>query len=137
MTKGIKSYNDLLQEKQRLESLLHAQKQVIYYDIEQIKEELKPVRKTFEFIRKITTKDKTSLLLTFGSDILINGVVKKFILSKANWITRAVVPIFLKNYSSYFLSEQKDKWIEKLKTWLSSLRNGKEHVEDDSLKDDR
>jgi len=137
MTKGIKSYNDLLQEKLRLESLLHAQKQVIYYDIEQIKEELKPVRKTFEFIRKITTKDKTSLLLTFGSDILINAIVKKFILSKANWITRAVVPFFLKNYSSYFLSEQKDKWIEKLKTWLSSLRNGKEHVEDDSLKDDR
>jgi hypothetical protein len=36
-----------------------------------------------------------------------------------------VVPFFLRNYSSHFIAEQKDKWIEKLKSWLG-YKNGKE-----------
>jgi hypothetical protein len=95
-----------------------------------------------EFIRKITTKDKTSLLLNIGSDIVINSVVKRFILSRAGWFVRTIIPYFLKNYSSHFLSEQKYKWIEKLRSWLGH-KNGKEQEkeqekrEDDSWKDDK
>ena len=125
MNKRINSYEDLLKEKQRLEVLLQTQKKVIYYDIEEIKVQLQPVRDAVEFIKKITTKDKTSLLLSLGSDIAINTVVKNFILSRAGWLTRIVVPYFLKNYSSHFLAEQKDKWLDKLKTWLSH-KNGNE-----------
>ena len=75
--------------------------------------------------------DKTSLLLNLGSEIAINTVVRRFILSKAGWIAKAVVPFFLKNYSSHFLADQKDKWIEKLKDWISS-RNGHAHKTDES-----
>ena len=124
MTKKIGSYDDLLKEKQRLELLLQAQKEVIYYDIQEIKEELQPLKKVLEFIKKITTKDKTNLLLTLGSDIAINAIVKRFLLQKAGWVARNVVPFFMKNYSSHFLSEQKEKWIEKLRSWLSHA-NGK------------
>src|SRR5215467_14286725 len=115
MTRKIRSYDDLLKEKQRLELLLQAQKEVIYYDIQEIKEELQPVKKVLEFIKKITTKDKTNLLLSLGSDIAINAIVKRFLLQKAGWVARNVVPFFMKNYSSHFLSEQKEKWIEKLR----------------------
>jgi hypothetical protein len=125
MNKQFTSYDDLLKEKQQLEILLQAQKQVIHYDIQEIKAQLQPVKDTVEFIKKLMTKDKTSLLLNFGSDILINSVVKQFILSRAGWFTRAVVPFFLKNYSSHFLAEQKEKWFDKLTSWLSH-RNGKE-----------
>jgi hypothetical protein len=118
MTRKIRSYDDLVKEKQRLELLLQAQKEVIYYDIQEIKEELQPVKKVLEFIKKITTKDKTNLLLTLGSDIAINAIVKRFLLQKAGWVARNVVPFFMKNYSSHFLSEQKEKWIEKLRSWL-------------------
>jgi len=124
MTRKIKSYDDLLKEKQRLELLLQAQKEVIYYDIQEIKEELQPVKKVLEFIKKITTKDKTNLLLALGSDIAINAIVKRFLLQKAGWVARNVVPFFMKNYSSHFLSEQKEKWIEKLRSWLGHT-NGK------------
>ncbi len=126
MSKKFTSYEELLKEKQQLEVLLQAQKEVIRCDVEEIKLKLQPVKEAVEFIKKITTKDRSSLLLDLGSDIAINTLVKNFILSKAGWFTRLVVPFFLKNYSSHFLAEQKDKWIEKLKSWLGH-KNGKEH----------
>jgi hypothetical protein len=126
MSKRFTSYDDLVKEKQQLEVLLQVQKQVIRYDVEEIKLKLQPIKETFEFLKKITTKDRTNLLLDLGSDIAINSLVRNFILSKAGWLTKLVVPFFLKNYSSHFIAEQKDKWLEKLKNWLGH-KNGKEH----------
>jgi hypothetical protein len=125
MNKSICSYKDLLEEKQRLEVLLVEQRQILRDDVHELKTQLQPLQRVIDFIRKITTKDKTALLLTIGSDIVINSVVKRFILSRAGWFVRNIVPYFLKNYSSHFLAEQKDKWIEKLRSWLGH-KNGKE-----------
>jgi len=83
MNKQIKTYEDLLNEKQRLEVLVQVQKQVIHYDIQEIKEKLIPVTNTLEVIKKFVTKDTTNLLLTIGSDLAINTIVKQFILSRA------------------------------------------------------
>ena len=141
MTKSIRTYQDLLEEKQRLEILLAAQRELVHADVQELKAQLQPLKDAIGFIKKITTKDKTSLLLTIGSDILINSVVKRFVLSRAGWFVRNVVPYFLRNYSSHFMGEHKDKWLEKLRSWLGH-KNGKEHEkeekkkEDDSLKDD-
>jgi hypothetical protein len=129
MNKRFNSYEDLVKEKQQLEILLQAQKQVIHYDIQEIKAQLQPVKDTIEFIKKITTKDKTSLLLNIGSDIAINTVVKNFILSRAGWFTKIIVPFFLKNYSSHFLAEQKEKWLDKLAAWINH-RNGKDKTKE-------
>src|SRR5262245_59143222 len=107
MSKTIHSYKDLVEEKQRLEVLLVAQKQVLRDDVQELKTQLEPLKRVVEFIKKIMTKDKTALLLTIGSDIVINSVVKRFILSRTGWFVRNVVPYFLKNYSSHFLAEQK------------------------------
>jgi len=126
MSKRFTSYDDLLKEKQQLEVLLQVQKQVIHYDVEEIKLKLQPVKETLEFVKKITTKDRSNLLLDLGSDIAINTLIKNFILSRAGWLTKTIVPFFLKNYSSHFIAEQKDKWFEKLKSWLGH-KNGKEH----------
>jgi hypothetical protein len=125
MNKRFTSYNDLLKEKQQLEVLLKAQKQVIRSDFQDLKEQLQPVRDVLAGIKKFTTKDKTSLALTIGSDIAINALVKNFILSKAGWFARTVVPYFLKNYSSHFLAEQKERWIDRLAAWIGH-RNGSE-----------
>ena len=124
MTKSIRSYKDLLEER-ALEAVLVEQRQLLQDDVQELKTQLEPIKHVVDFIRRITTKDKTSLLLTIGSDIVINSVVKRFILSRAGWFVRNVVPYFLKNYSSHFLAEQKDKWIEKLRSWLGH-KNGKE-----------
>jgi hypothetical protein len=136
MSKRFTSYNELLKEKQQLEVLLEAQKQLIRCDVEEIKLKLQPVKEALEFVKKITTKDRSNLLLDLGSDIAINTLVKNFILSRAGWLTRIVIPFFLKNYSSHFLAEQKDKWIEKLKSWLG-LKNGKEQHEGEAEDKDK
>jgi len=125
MNKRFSSYDELIEEKQQLEVLLQAQKQLIRADFRDLKEQLQPVRDVLAGFKKFTTKDKTSLLLTMGSDIAINALVKNFILSKAGWFVRTVVPYFLKNYSSHFFAEQKEKWLDKLAAWVSH-RNGKE-----------
>jgi len=137
MSKRFTSYKDLLTEKQQLEVLLQAQKQVIRYDVEEIKLKLQPVKETLEFVKKITTRDKTNLFLDLGSDIAINSLIKNFILSRAGWLTRLVIPFFLKNYSSHFIAEQKDKWIEKLKSWLGHKNGKDEHSEEESKEEDK
>lgn len=131
MNKRFTSYKELLEEKQQLEVLLKAQKEVIRCDVEEIKLKLQPVKESLEFVKKITTKDKSNLLLNIGSDIAITALTKNFILSRAGWLARQVIPFFLKNYSSHFIAEQKDKWIEKLKHWLGH-KNGKEEVPNES-----
>jgi|SRR6476620_2400647 hypothetical protein len=137
MSKRFTSYKQLLEEKQQLEVLLQAQKQLIRYDVEEIKLKLQPVKETLEFVKKITTRDKTNLFLDLGSDIAINSLIKNFILSRAGWLTRLVIPFFLKNYSSHFIAEQKDKWIEKLKSWLGHKNGKDEHSEEERKEEDK
>lgn len=135
MTKSIRSYKDLIEERQRLEVLMVEQRTLIHNDVHELKVQLQPVKDVLDFIRKITTKDKTSLFLNIGSDILINSVVKRYILSRAGWFVRNVVPYFLRNYSSHFLGEHKEKWLEKLRSWLGH-KNGKEkNTETEQSKD--
>ena len=137
MSKRFTSYKQLLEEKQQLEVLLQAQKQLIRYDVEEIKLKLQPVKEALEFVKKVTTRDRTNLLLDLGSDIAINSLIKNFILSRAGWLIKAVVPFFLKNYSSHFIAEQKDKWIEKLKSWLGHKNGKDEHSEEESKEEDK
>src|SRR2546430_15374332 len=101
MNKSIQSYKDLLKEKERLELLVQTQKMIIHEDVQQLKAQLQPARDVLHFVKKIMTRDKSSLLLTIGSDILINSVVRQFILSRAGWFMRTIIPYFLKNYSSH------------------------------------
>ncbi|HET9823937.1 MAG TPA: hypothetical protein VFP87_01315 [Chitinophagaceae bacterium] len=136
MTKSIRSYKDLIEEKQRLEILVGEQRTLIRNDVQELKSQLQPLKDAVEFVKKITTKDKTSLLLTVGSDILINSVVKRLILARTGWFLRNVIPYFLRNYSSHFLGEHKDKWLEKLRSWLGH-KNGKEQDKEKGKEKDR
>jgi len=55
MTSTIRTYEDLLAERKRLKSLLQTQKQIIRQDIDEIKEELVPVKTAINFVGKLTT----------------------------------------------------------------------------------
>ena len=131
MNKQFSTYQELIEEKQKLEALLMAQKELVRYDVQELKLELQPLRDIAANIKKFTTKDKTSLLLNFGSDTIINTVVKKILLGRAGWLTRLIVPYLMKNYSSHFLAEQKEKWFDKLAAWINRSRNGKDHKKEE------
>ena len=123
MTKPIRTYKELVEEKDRLKLLLSAQKELVRQDINQVKQELAPVRTAISTVGKFVTKDKTSWVLSTAADTLIDIVIRRMVLSKAGWFTRIAVPFFMKNFSSHVIADNKDKIVSK----LSSLFGKKNH----------
>ena len=124
MKRKIRSYKDLEKEEQLLEELLRAQKQLIQLDIQVLRNQLKPATMALQFFNKITTVDKSNLLLNEGTNKAIDFVLNKFILARSGWITKFLVPIFLKNYSSHLIADNKGNIVEKVFS-LFGRRNGK------------
>lgn len=122
MNRTIRTYNDLLQEKQRLNALLKAQKELVRQDVQSIRQELVPVQKAIEWVGRLTTRDRNNILLTGASDFLVDVIVKKGLLARASWITRIAIPFIAKNLSSHLLAGYKDVLLAKLASWLS--KNG-------------
>ena len=105
----IRTYNDLLAEKERLKVLLQAQKAVIRQDVEEIKAELQPVKNAISMVVKFTTSDKSNPLLTGATETIIDLVVKRMILSRTGWLTKLVVPFLMKNVSSHLVNANQGK----------------------------
>jgi hypothetical protein len=102
MSKKIKSYKELLEEKERLKSLLKFQREQVNADFQAIGQQLQPVKSAMSFAGKIFTRDESNLLVNLGAGAFIELVLKRLFLSNAGWFTRSIIPFFLKNYSSHF-----------------------------------
>jgi hypothetical protein len=124
MKRKIRSYEDLEREEQLLEELLQTQKQLIRLDIEVLRNQLKPASMALQFFNKITTVDKSNLLLNEGANKAIDFVLNKFVLARTGWITKFLVPIFLKNYSSHLIADNKANLVEKVFS-LFGRKNGR------------
>ena len=114
MSNTIETYDDLLKERYRLEELLKSQKALIRNDITELKQDLQPAVKAISFLGKLLTRESNNLLLTGGINYLIDKLFKKIILSRSGWITRLLVPFFIKNYSSHVVAEHKSDLLKKL-----------------------
>jgi phage gp29-like protein len=137
MIKTIRTYQDMLDEKKRLEALLILQKQALRNDFEEIKENLKPVQSALSFAGKLVTRDNGNFILNAGANKLIDLVIRKFILSRAGWFAKLVVPFLAKNYSSHIISENKGAFLTKLFSWIGKKNaNGKKEKEDADISDD-
>ena len=124
MKRKIKSYEDLEREEQLLEELLNTQKELIRLDIEVLRDQLKPAKMALQFFNKITTTDKSNLLLNEGANRVIDLVLNRFILARSGWITKFLVPMFLKNYSSHLIADNKANIVEKIFSFFGR-KNGK------------
>ena len=124
MKRKIRSYEDLEREEQLLEELLQTQKQLIQLDVQVLRNQLKPASMALQVFNKITTVDKSNLLLNEGANKIIDLVLNKFILARSGWITKFLVPIFLKNYSSHLIGDNKANIVEKVFS-LFSRKNGR------------
>src|SRR5258705_7385643 len=111
MNTVIRSYDDLLQQEKQMEELLQAQKELLIYDINQLKEELRPATTALTFLSRVITRDKNNLLVNGGVNKIIDLVVRKLLLARAGWLTKLTVPFFLKNYSSHFIADHKGELI--------------------------
>ena len=119
----IRNYKDLLQEEQRLLSELKTKEVEIRNNLAGVKRGLKPIGRVMNTISKFTTRDKTGAFSNFGLDFGIDLIVRRFILAKAGWFTKILVPYLLKNYSSHLISEQqKARIMEKVNNLFAKLR---------------
>lgn len=123
--KNIQSYDDLLEEKKRLEQLLSVQKDQISANWVEMKEEFKPLNNMVGFFSKITTRDKSNPLVNFGIDVAGDLVLRKILLARFGWATRLVVPFLLKNYSSNVIADKGKSLFQKIKHILKINNNGK------------
>jgi hypothetical protein len=114
MTNTIRTYEDLLAEKQRLQALMQTQKQVIRQDIDEIKQELVPVQTVINFVGKLTTQDHSNPLISGTFNTIIDLVMRKVVLARAGWFTKFIVPYFIKNFSSHVIDEKKDDILRKV-----------------------
>jgi len=127
MSKAIKTYEDLLQEEQRLMQQLKLQEGLIREDLVLLKEKLKPVGKVYTVLEKMATRDHTGPLASFGIDFSIDLLLRKFLLARAGWFTKIFVPFLVKNYSSHIISEQhRNKIITKIKGIFNKVRSKKQ-----------
>ncbi len=122
----IKTYKDLLEEKERLQTQLAYQKTVIRNDIASLKEEFSPIRTAVGFLGKFTKRDKSgNFLMNFASSRVVDLLLRKVVLARAGWLTRLAVPFLAKNFSSHLVADNKNQILGKLATWFNKMRGHK------------
>jgi len=123
MNKRIKTYEDLVEEQQRLVSLLKTQESFIKVDIAGVKEGLKPFGRALTVVNKMATRDNTAPVLNFGMEMGIDLLIRRVVLARAGWFTKVVVPFLIKNYSSHIIGEDKrNALVQKIKGFFRKIR---------------
>lgn len=128
MKRKITTYEDLEKEERLLKGLLQSQKELIQIEVKLLKKQLEPAHMAVQFLGKITTPDKHNPLLRQGANTVIDMVLKDFVLSKSGWVTKLLIPLFVKNYSSHLIADNKDTIIHKVASLFTS-KNGKHKTE--------
>lgn len=104
-SRPISSYEDLCKEKERLTEMLKGQRAQIQRDIEELKNEFKPVISLSDNVsRLLSREDGKDPLMAAGANIGIDILVSR-IFSKSNFLLRLVLPAILKNISSHILPD--------------------------------
>jgi len=124
MTKQITSYKELLQEKARLKALMAEQELQIKDDWRLLKEELKPAALVATTIRNLFTRKHGTGVGQLGVNLLADGLIKKVLLANTGWLTRWLIPFFIKNFASHMTDEPKSL-LRKIKAFFK--KNGKMH----------
>jgi hypothetical protein len=102
-SRPISSYEDLCKEKERLTELLKAQKAQITKDIDELKDEFRPMVSLSENVGKLLSReDGKDPLVSAGANIGIDIIVSS-LFSKSNFLLKLVLPAILKNLSSHLL----------------------------------
>lgn len=126
MTKKIKSYNDLLNEKENLEQLLDAQKELIKQEFVSVENKIFPAVNMINMVGKLATYNPKAFLLTTLSDILIDLIADITGLKDKNWIGRIAIPGAMKNLSSHFIANHKNEIVSLFTSFIDSMLNNDE-----------
>ncbi|GAA4334047.1 hypothetical protein [Flaviaesturariibacter amylovorans] len=125
MSKKIASYDELLEEKARLQELLGLQKQAINASLGSLQEGVRPVTNGVLVMTRVLARigrrnRPTSPLLNVGLDIGVDMVLRRWILRKAGWFSRTFVPLAASTLLARYLNSEKEtELVKKLKKFFS------------------
>lgn len=119
----ITTYEELLQETQRLEQKLILQKADIRHHWSVLEHKLSPVEKVAGVVMNLTTPDTRNPLLSTGLNLGIDLLLRRFYGSRIGWLPKVVVPFMLKNLSSNLVNKKGKSIFQRLKSLIS--KNGK------------
>jgi len=123
----IRTYKDLLEEEQRLQQLLKSQEILIREDLVNMKENLEPIKKVYDQVHKVFTRDNRVPVFNIGLEIGIDMLLRRFLLARAGWFAKTFVPYIVKNYASHIISEEKRKLIiNKIEELFNKIRPKKD-----------
>lgn len=112
-TRKIKTYEDLIQEEQRLTAQLRSYKDLIKEDIADLKQGLNPFKRGLDITKNLFTRGDNGPLLNFGVNFGMDVLLRRVLLGRAGWITKVAVPYFVKNYASHLITEDQRKAVGK------------------------
>jgi hypothetical protein len=119
----IRTYEDLLQEEQRLLQYLKVQENIVRNDLVGFKENVEPLRKAFNTVQKFFTRDNRVPFLNVGLEFGMDILLRRFILARAGWFAKFFIPYLVKNYSSHIFGEEKRKVLmKKVRDVFSKIR---------------
>ena len=98
----IRTYNDLQEEKIRLEAALGIQKGIIRQDLIELREECRPVLNVLSTVGKMTNRNGSNPLIAMGVDLVGEVFLRNRVLSRGTNLIRLVVPFLAKKVSTYF-----------------------------------
>jgi hypothetical protein len=119
MSKDIQTYDDLVAYKKNLQQLLYAQKQLIVYDIEEIKEKVRPLTEVAAHATKLFVPNGDQSMLTKVINTAVDLLVKNVIMKRSGWLTKAIVPFLVHNISSHLVADNKEGILKKIAAWFS------------------
>jgi len=98
MDKSIKTYQDLLKEKEALKHRIALHKADLKYNIEGIKEGIKPAKSAMGFVGKLTGKRSGNPVLAMITKLATAFVLGKIIKKRKGGIIRKIAALLLANF---------------------------------------
>ena len=115
MNNNIRTHDDLIREKERLQALLDAQKELIKLDFQDIKSELKPASNVMSFVGNFGKKASTNPLLGMVVSLSTDLLMRKFLLKRAGWAIKAVLPFVLRRVTTSITAKPgRTGWLSKI-----------------------
>lgn len=120
---SIRTYEDLEAEERRLQALLYSHKANMQDSFASVKDGLNPFKQAASTVRKLFSGDKSNPLMSVGVGLGLDVLLRKFVLVKAGWFTKILVPFFVRNYSSHFINASKNNnFLQKIGGFFKKFR---------------
>ena len=104
----IRTYEDLEAEEKRLQALLYSHKESVKDSYGSFKQSLNPFKKAGDTVSKMFHREGgTTPLMRFGLDMSVDLLIRRFLLARAGWFTKILIPFIVKNYSTHFVKQRK------------------------------